>query len=129
MANLEKSETMPEIQMPSMASLDPNFLGSAGGGEHAYYTSLSLSLNMLMKALLLMTWCKYIVVFNIVSTCAAGTSEHLYSGATITPKTTSNAGKWSQSRLNHGGPSMLRTIPGKTINMIYPNLALEKNSG
>jgi hypothetical protein len=129
MANLEKSETMPEIQMPSMASLDPNFLGNAGGGEHAYYTSLSLPLNMLMKVLLLMTWCKYIVEFNIVSTCAASTSEHPYSGAMITPKTTSTVGKCSQSRLNHGGPSMLKTIPGKTINMTYLNLVLEKSSG
>ena len=36
MANLEKPETIPEIQMPSMASLDPLFLGS---GEQGYYSS------------------------------------------------------------------------------------------
>lgn len=34
--HLEKSETMPEIQMPSMASLDPHFLGS---GDQPFYTS------------------------------------------------------------------------------------------
>ena len=28
MANLEKSETMPEIQMPSMATLDPFLRGN-----------------------------------------------------------------------------------------------------
>jgi hypothetical protein len=48
MANLEKSETIPEIQMPSMASLDPNFLGTAGGAEHAYYTSLPMTESLLM---------------------------------------------------------------------------------
>ena len=36
MANLEKSETMPEIQMPSMASIDPNFRAA----EQPYYTSI-----------------------------------------------------------------------------------------
>jgi hypothetical protein len=48
MANLEKSETMPEIQMPSMASLDPNFLSTAGGAEHLYYTSSLLPDSLLM---------------------------------------------------------------------------------
>lgn len=36
LANLEKSETIPEIQMPSMAVLDPHFLGS---GDQPYYSS------------------------------------------------------------------------------------------
>lgn len=48
MANLEKSETIPEIQMPSMASLDPNFLGTAAGADHAYYTSLPMTESLLM---------------------------------------------------------------------------------
>jgi hypothetical protein len=48
MANLDKSETIPEIQMPSMASLDPNFLGTAAGADHAYYTSFPLTKSLLM---------------------------------------------------------------------------------
>lgn len=35
MANLEKSEMIPEIQMPSMASFDP----FSRGAQQSYYTS------------------------------------------------------------------------------------------
>ena len=39
LANLDKSENIPEIQMPSMAALDPHFLGS---GDQPYYSSIPL---------------------------------------------------------------------------------------
>jgi len=45
LANLDKSETIPEIQMPSMAALDPHFLGS---GDQAYYTSIVPEVNRVL---------------------------------------------------------------------------------
>src|SRR5215471_2327313 len=111
MANTDKSEVMPEIQMPSMATMDPFFRGTTEQ-DYASTTSHCSMLIQIFKLLLQMILYKYTVECNTVLNYVASISGHLFSEVMIIQRTMSIVGKYILSHRGQDGHMIMRIILG-----------------